>query len=411
MNKAKRIIACILVVAMASISLAGCTTFDNFKKAFLNKNPENDAKIRIGVYEPMTGTDKEAGEAEIKGIELAHKLYPYAGDERVELIYADNKSDIDAAETAMEDLMKKTPTAVLGSYGNIYSLIAGKHIKEAEIPAIAITNTNPLVTKNNPYYFRVSLVDTYQATAMARYVIENLKQTQAGILLPANDDQALAVASSFENYMVSKAGANAVAVYKEYKSGSGDFTEQLEAIKISGIKSVFLCGDKEDVVSILTQAQEMNLTGVTFLGDSTWAEKEFIKAASKYVNGNVAFTTLYTDTTHVTKMSEEFLKAYKEEYGEEPEAAAALGFDAYLLMLHAIGNAGADSTGEQLRDAIMAIENFEGASGIISFDNTGDPEKSVVINTLNGKNISTLCIIAPAGTPVPAAPVQAADAK
>ena len=198
MNKAKRIIACILVVAMASVSLAGCTTFNNFKKAFLNKNPENDAQIRIGVYEPMTGTDKEAGEAEIKGIELAHKLYPYAGDERVELIYADNKSDIDAAETAMEDLMKKTPTAVLGSYGNIYSLIAGKHIKEAKIPAIAITNTNPLVTKNNPYYLRVSLVDTYQATAMARYVIENLKQTQAGILLPANDDQALAVASSFE---------------------------------------------------------------------------------------------------------------------------------------------------------------------------------------------------------------------
>lgn len=411
MNKAKRIIACILVAAMAGVSLTGCTTFDNFKKAFLNKNPENDAQIRIGVYEPVTGTDKEAGEDEIKGIELAHKMYPYVGDMRVELIYADNKSDINAASTAMEDLMKKTPTAVLGSYGNIYSLIAGSYVKEAQIPAIAITNTNPLVTKNNPYYFRVSLVDTYQATAMARYVTESLQLTQAGIMLPSNDDQALAVASSFENYMVSKAGANAVTLYEEYNTGSGDFEQQLEAIKASGVKAVYLCGDKEDVINVLKQANGMNMTGVTFLGDNTWAEKDFIKEASKYVTGNVAFTTFYTDETHVTKMSAAFLKAYKEEYGEEPPAAAALGFDAYLLMIHAIAAAGPDSSGEQLKDALLAIENFEGASGIISFDNSGDPEKSVVINTLNGKNISPLCTIAPLGAPVAAVPAQTADAQ
>ena len=53
MNKAKRIIACILVLAMTAVTLSGCTTFDNFKKAFLNKNPDNDAQIIIGVYEPI----------------------------------------------------------------------------------------------------------------------------------------------------------------------------------------------------------------------------------------------------------------------------------------------------------------------------------------------------------------------
>lgn len=395
MNKAKRLIACVLVLALACVSLTGCTTFDNFKKAFLNKNPNNDAQIRIGVYEPVTGADKEAGEAEIKGIELAHKLYPKAGGAAVELIYADNKSDINAAATAMEDLMKKSPTAVLGSYGNIYSLIAGNYISEMEIPAIAITNTNPLVTKNNPYYFRVSLVDTYQATAMARYVIENLKLTQAGILLPANDEQALAVASSFENYMTGKAGENAIAVYKEYTAGSGDFKEQLEAIRTSGVKTVFLCGDKEDIINVLKQADRMNLTDVTFLGDSTWSEEDFIGDAYKYADGNVAFTTFYTDEEHVTATSEEFLEAYKKEYGEEPQPAAALGFDAYLMLITALEQAGADCTGEQLRDTLLAIENFEGASGVITFDSTGDPEKSVVINTLKGKKITPVCTIAP----------------
>lgn len=406
MNKAKRIIACVLAVAMASVSLAGCTTFDNFRKAFLNKNPHNDAQIRIGIYEPMTGADKEAGEAEIKGIELAHKLYPEAGGAKVELIYADNKSNIEAAETAMEDLLKKTPTAVLGSYGNIYSLIAGEYLQEAEIPGIAITNTNPLVTKNNPYYFRVSLVDTYQATAMARYVIENLKQTAAGIMMPSNDEQALALASNFENYMAAKAGANAIAVQAEYKAGTGEFKEQLEAIKNSGVKSVYLCGDREDVAAILKEAKSMGMTDVTFLGDSTWAEEKFINAVYKYVDKNIAFTTLYTDKEHVTETSGQFLDAYKKEYGEEPDAAAALGFDAYMLLISSIDCAGVGCTGEELRNAIAETVNFEGASGIITFDNMGDPEKSVVINTLQNKSISPLCTVSPV-----TATVASADAK
>ena len=37
-------------------------------------------------------------------------------------------------------------------------MIAGKPVNDAKIPAIAITNDNPLVTKNYPYYFRVCYV-------------------------------------------------------------------------------------------------------------------------------------------------------------------------------------------------------------------------------------------------------------
>lgn len=408
MNKGKRIIACFLIILMTAGLMSGCTTFDNFRKAFLNKNPDNDAQITIGIYEPMSGEDKENGEAEIKGIELANKLYPDVNGARIELIYADNKSDIEAAETAMADLIKKSPTAVLGSYGNLYSLIAGSYLEVSETPGIAITNTNPLVTKNNPYYFRVSPVDTYEATAMARYVIETLHQTQVGILVPEGDEQALALAESFENYMTENA-AGANTVYQKYKAGSGDFAEQLRAIKDSAVSYVYLCGDSEDVINILRQANEMGMTDVTFLGDSTWSDDEFINEIYKYVDKNIAFTTLYTNEEQVTETSTQFLEAYKEEYGdEEPEAAAALGFDAYLILIQAIERAGVGCSGDELREALAATENFEGASGIITFNNIGDPEKSVVINTLKNKKISPLCTIAPI-TETDSAAEQAAD--
>ena len=396
MYRAKKIIACMLTVAMVAGLLSGCTTFDNFRKAFLNKNPDNDAQIKIGIYEPMTGADKAAGEAEIKGIELAHSLYPELNGAQIELIYADNKSDIDAAETAMADLMKKQPKAVLGSYGNIYSLIAGPHLEAAEVPGITITNTNPLITKNNPYYFRVCAVDSYQAEAMARYVYEELDQKKAGILIPKENEQALALASEFENKLTKLTdNSNAIKVYEYFEAGSADYTEQLQAIKSSGVKSVYLSGDYEDIACVLQQAGDMDL-GVVFLGDSTWGTEDFLKVAGDYAYKNVAFTTLYTEEEIITDTSEEFLQAYAAEYGDEtPDPATALAFDAYLILLDAIERAGVDCTGEELQKALLETNKFQGASGEISFNNVGDPKKSVVINTIDNGTISSLCTIEP----------------
>jgi branched-chain amino acid transport system substrate-binding protein len=139
----------------------------------------------------------------------------------------------------------------------------------------------------------------------------------------------------------------------------------------------------------------MNLN-VIFLGDSTWATEEFITAAGAFAYDKVAFSTMYTEEEIMTETSEEFLKAYAEEYGSEtPDPATALAFDAYLILLDAIERAGVDCTGEELQKALMKTSGFQGASGEISFNNYGDPKKSVVINTINNGKISSLCVIEP----------------
>lgn len=398
MKIGKKFIAGILMAGLFSMSFAGCTTFNNFKEAFINKNTQQDDTIRIGVYEPMSGGEKDGGELEIQGIELANQLYPTVLGKRVELVYADNRSDINAAETVMADLMKKRPLVVLGSYGSIYSLVANAHIEAAGIPAIAMTNTNPLVTKNHPYYFRVCFVDTYQGVALARYVYEKLQQLKTGILLPEDDDQAIAMASAFKEKMIELTGdQETIAVYQKFKSKDEDFSQQLQSIVDSGVSTVFLLGDTGDVAAILKQAKKMGISQVTFLGGNSWATDEFMDKAGKYISGNVAFSTLYTEAEAVTATSQELSDAYKKKHGSEKtlEAATALGFDAYLLALHAIEAAGAGASGQQVRDALAATENFQGASGTITFDNYGDPQKSVVINTIVNQKINPICTIEP----------------
>lgn len=362
----------------------------------------------------MSGADKAAGELEVKGIELANELYPEVLGKKVELIYTDNRSDIDAADTAMADLMKKQPLAVLGSYGSIYSLVANAHVETAQIPAIAMTNINPLVTKNHPYYFRVCFVDSYQGVALARYVYEVLKQTKSALLVPENDDQAIAMASTFKDKLSELTDdPDCIPVYQRFKTGDKDFSEQLQEIAASDADTVFVTGVNTDALHILKQAEKLGIRGLTFLGGSDWAAEDFVKEAGNYTTNTVAFSTLYSENEAVTERSQEFLNAYSSKYGskESPEAATALGFDAYLILLQAIEEAGEGASGQDVRDALNQLKDFEGASGKISFDNVGDPKKSVVINTILNKTISPIGTIDPQEPEKPEKKTKKSDKK
>ena len=386
-----RKIAAVAVTAVLTVTmLTGCTTFNNFKEAFLQQKKSSDVTIQIGIYEPMSGADSDAAKAEIKGIELAHEVYPNIGGKIVELVYSDNSSDIDAAETAINNLISKKPDIILGSYGSVYSMIAGKPVNDAKIPAIAITNDNPLVTKNYPYYFRVCYVDSNQGDLLAKYVLEQKQETTAGVLIPNNDDVAMAMATTFVDRIEAETeNEDAITAYETYKPGQKDFTKPLKAIQESGVKSVLLPGDSADSANIVNQAADMGMD-VMFLGPTDWSSKEFRSELSSSVSKeHLAFVNFFTADDTINQESEKFLEAYHEKYGKdkEPEDSVALGYDAYLIAINAVNDAGNDPSGNDIRKVLASAKEFQGASGNITFNTEGDPLRSAQISTWEGKKI------------------------
>ncbi len=385
---------CIIVMVVLALSvLTGCTTFHNFKEGFLDKPQDRKNIIQIGVYEPMSGADSEAGALEIQGIELAHEMYPTVNGKIVELVYADNGSDIYTAETAIKELLVKKPLVILGSYGSVYSMVAGDHISKEEIPAIAITNTNPLVTRNNPYYFRVCYVDSNQGDILANYVLEQKMETTAGVLLPEGDDFAMAMTTAFTDRMKAETeNEDAIVVYEEYKPGAKDFSKQLTAIKNAGVKSVLLPGEITDSVHIIQQAQTMGLD-VIFLGDTDWSSDDFKELAGDTVSEkNTAFVNFFAADEVISKESELFQKAYQEKYGEDavPQDSVALGYDAYVIAVDAIDKADDDAGSREVREVLAGQHEFQGASGVITFNSMGDPIKTAYISTWENGKIKSL---------------------
>lgn len=412
--KRVRIITVLCVLAATAFALSGCTTFNNFKEAFIDEPADHSETINIGVFEPTSGADKDGAKAELAGIELAHEMMPEAGGHEINLIYADNSSDINAAETAINTLLAKKPDVILGSYGSIYSLVAGEYILPEQTPAITITNTNPLVTRNNSYYFRVCYIEATQGRLLARYLVDSLGKKRTGILLPEKDDAATAMATAFTNEFKELTGNDdAIAFYEKYTTGDLDYTEHLRELKRSGIKSVLLPGEITDAANIIRQANTMGIK-VTFLGTTNWGSEDFFKALTTDGNGqevaaprpdSLAFVQFFAtdaakdDKATISKAREEFLSAYQKKYGRdhEPDEAVALGYDAYGIAVDAVlkasgqegltrdggsGGAGALAGGEAIRDVLLGDDyEFDGASGVILFNRKGDPKKTAYIST------------------------------
>ncbi len=369
-----------LIVTAMAVSMTACATWDAFVENFAESETDIEETVRIGVYEPMSGPDKEKGDLEIMGIQLANELYPEVMKKPVELIYVDNQSDILVAKAAILELIAKRPTVVLGSYGDINSMVAATPLEKAKIPAIAITNTNPLVTSNNPYYFRVCYVETYQSIALAKYAKEGMGCEEAVILRKEANDTALALSQAFEEKMVQMTGnSSAIKQVIEYKDDQLDFSDELKKIKSSGVKCVFLPCNVEEAQVIIKQAYDKHLN-VKFLGTDVWNTEDFLVrlgAAAEMAEISV----VYAPDPTINEMSKTFLKAYHAKYGNDsvPNPAVALGFDAYIIAIDSLNRIGTALDGELLAKSITLETAFPGASGNITFDINGDPMKSVVI--------------------------------
>lgn len=397
MKRKTRVLLSLTVALLMVFNLSACATYDAFYSTFINKSEETYETVKIGVFQPLSGSERKYGELEKTGIELAHDVMPQCLGKDVELVYADNESDIYVAEAKIQELISKEPAIILGSYGSVYSLIAGDYIEEAKIPAIAITNTNPLVTSANPYYFRVAAVDSYQAVALAKFTYESLGVTEAAIMRPGNNDVATAFSSAYEDKLVQMTG-NQSAIVKtiEYKSGETDFESQLSTIKVQNIKAVFLPVGAQDAIRIITQAHSMGINA-TFIGTEAWNNDEFTESLGDAASLAVYATDFDADTS-LNETSQVFMEAYHKAYGEDavPEPAVALAFDAYMIAVEAINRIGTVKDGELLAASVKLVSQYPGASGNITLDENGDPLKTIVIKGMVNGALTNIYVMEPA---------------
>lgn len=372
----KKLLSIALVFAMAStVMFTGCGGSDNAA--------EGSETVKIGVFQPITGSMAAGGAIQIEGIELANSERPTVtidGKEvTVELVKADNKSDkVEAANAATKLIEEDQVAAIIGSYSSTPSLGAYDVIKNGNVPAVGASCTNPAVTEGNDNYFRVCFIDPYQGEAMANYAFKKLGAKTAAVTTEQGNDYSVGLAQYFKESFEALGGT----VYEAaYQTGDQDFNAQITSLKANNPDVFFVPGNFTEAAMFIKQAKQAGVTA-TMLGGDTYEVQEFIDVAGAESEG-VMFSAFFDPDAELTPLTKEFVTKYRENNGgKDPAGEVALGYDAYNLVCDAI-EAANSSDPVAIRDAIAASD-FIGVTGPVKFDENGDPTKAAVVKKVEG---------------------------
>ena len=340
---------------------------------------EESNVIKIGVFEPVTGANAGGAKWEIEGIKLVNKLYPEVLGKKIELVIVDNKSDkVEAANAAARLVDKEKVAAIIGSYGSSLSMAGGETFKNAKVPAVAASATNPMVTVGNDFYSRVCFIDPFQGTVMANYAFNQLKAKKVAIVQEVSNDYAVGLAKFFTDDFKKLTGDDkSILTVANYNTGDTDFTAQLTNIKGLNPDVIFAPGNFTESAALIKQARQLGIT-VPIIGGDTWETQEFVDIGGKEVEGAI-FSTFFDAAKPATKETEKFLQAFKKEFPDkEPAGVSALGYDAYLLIIEAIKRANSTDP-EKIKEEINKTKDFMGAAGVVNFDENRNAIKSAVI--------------------------------
>ena len=393
----KKFLAMILALVMA-LSLVACGSKDNGQQPS-DGDASGDKVVKIGIFEPTSGQNGAGGKKEILGIEYANTIKPTVtinGEEyTVQLITADNASDASKAPTAAQTLISQGVSVVIGTYGSACAIAAGDLFKDAKIPAIGTSCTNPQVTLDNDYYFRVSYIDPFQGAVMANFANKEKGSVNCALIIESGDDYSAGFGNYFQKEMERLGGKASVL---EFQKGETDFSTIMASVKSEGYDGIFAPVSIETAAMIISQARDAGITCPIMAGD-TWDDISIAQRTGDKAT-DIFFSAFFDADDTSNEAGKAFVDGFKawvaadktriENNGGTADAISSVtpcGYDAYMAAVHAI-EAANSTVGSDIQAALTTLQVPDLVTGDLSFDENGDAVKTyAVIKTIKDGQI------------------------
>ncbi len=147
--------------------------------------------------------------------------------------------------------------------------------------------------------------------------------------------------------------------------------------------ALFVAGTVPVAARFIAEARNMDVT-VPVLGGDGLDSPELFQVAGKAAEGTVVASVFATDIP--SQNVQQFNESFRSKYGVLPDAWAAQGYDAVKLLCHAIEKGGT-TVPDRLAEALASTENWQGVTGLHTFDSKGDVGGKTVVKKVvrNGK--------------------------
>jgi branched-chain amino acid transport system substrate-binding protein len=347
----------------------------------------NAETVKIGLLAPLTGSSAGYGQSQKEGTILAVEEWNskngIKGIGKIDLIEADDEGNPAVSVNGIKKLIHRDKViAVLGAADSSCTLASMKVSEKGKIPQVTGISSNPMVTgQGNKWIFRNAPTDAIQASTAANFVIKELAKKKIA-MLNVNDDYGVGASDVFMN--TAKGLGVDMLTQEMYNRKDVDFTGQLNAINNKNPEVIAVYGLFEELSIAIKQAKQLGMDNI-WIGGTGIADTRFIDLGGKHVE-NIYVTLGFTPHSPNPKVTA-FVEKFKQRWNRMPPTHAAQAYDAANLLFDALERAGTTNN-IKLREALLKSK-WEGTCGTITFDETGNDLKPVIVTQIrNGKYVA-----------------------
>jgi branched-chain amino acid transport system substrate-binding protein len=339
-----------IALAAAFLALAGCTT---------TREP-----YIVGAAGPWK---QGYGLQNLQGVELAVEEINKAGGingHPLRLISRDDEGDGTVATKIAQDFVATRRVSAVIGHVNSSGMLSAAPVYDGQLVAVATSATSPDLSGISSWVFRIISSDSLNGIALANFASKFGQRAPASVaVLYENNTYGRGLADSFRRSfhgdIVSLDPINADLPTAE---------PYISFLKTRKPRIVFVAGRVASALKILQEAKRQGFNPI-FAGGDGWQGILADTATSEGTFIGMSFTP--ADPSPAARA---FVAAFTKKFNTEPDAHAALAYDATKLIAQALKEKGPDR--RAIRDYLRSLNRetaYEGLTGPAYFEDTGDP--------------------------------------
>lgn len=371
----------------------------------------------IGVVLPLTGKNSTVARKTLRGLQLGLGLSS-KDPSGFRLVIGDSEGRPERSKKVTEKLIKKDGAiAIVGSLLSKNAQSVAAAASALGTPTVSLSQ-RPGITQISPLVFRNTLTAEIQVKALVKVAMKDLNLTRFAVIYP-NDTYGVEMANLFWDEVLARGGS--VVAAQTYAPEETDFKKTIE--KMVGLedpearieeyrlrvkerkalkKETSVRNQAEDVLPPITQFEAVfipdsvkalgqisamlafaGVRNVHLMGPNLWNHPQLGRRVNQSFN-----PLLFVDfqSSLGEKEDTDFVRSYRQQFGEEPGTFELQAYDTALMLRSAISEGAQDRAG--LAKALSEVKTFPGGRGPLAQFPTREFHRPLVAWTLAKGQIS-----------------------
>jgi len=389
------------------------------------------SRYTIGCLLPLSGYYKAFGGRALKGIELALGQFCSQGDRpSIKIIVKDTGSDPDVAVNAVRELFEEHVAAIIGPIFTAES--AALEAQSMRIPIVTITQKDNIADTGD-YVFRNFFTPKMQVETIVSYAIEELELKNFAILYP-NENYGKVFMNLFWDEVMAYDGK--VVGVESYELDSTDFADPIkklvglyyelpedlkntdeliededksddfeelkdeneaeadESVEEDGFvkddepieddepepvidfDAIFIPDSPKRAGLIIPQLSFYDVDNVYLFGTNLWHSDILIKMARQYIQNAIMPDIFFAES--FSEKVKDFVMTFEKTFREKPDFIEAVAYDTAMMLFQIVSRPDVRFR-SAVKNELMKLSNFQGVTGLTSFDNNGEFKKDLYL--------------------------------